>query len=222
MNHQKTINYYFNDISVVWPLPGVISQDISDVLENTEKIVEVKNIDNLWFLDIITENPKYQKTLEPYSKREKKVVEYVIWEAVDNVVKHSFKDPTTTDPASMISVSKTNHQSYDEVQIITENFFKKDEVNETWWWMNSFIKRIEDINKKSSEELDDEYKKELDNTYINTHGWANLWLIAIARKIKKMYEHAVDNIFKIIITPIDEHISKLTMIIKIPIPKPIS
>jgi hypothetical protein len=47
-------------------------------------------------------------------------------------------------------------------------------------------------------------------------------LIAIARKIKKMYEHAVDNIFKIIITPIDEHISKLTMIIKIPIPKPIS
>jgi hypothetical protein len=36
--------------------------------------------------------------------------------------------------------------------------------------MNSFIKRIEDINKKSSEELDDEYKKELDNTYINTHG----------------------------------------------------
>jgi len=223
MNDQeKKIISHLKDEPIVWPLPSSTTpQDLTDILENTEKIVEVKNIDNLGFLNVITEDPNYQKTLEPYSKREKKVVEYVIWEAVDNVVKHSFKDPTTTDPNSTLSVTKTDHESYDEVQIITENFFEKKEVNETWWGINNFIKRIEDINKKSPEELDDEYKKELENTDLNSHGGGNLWFIAIARKIKKMYEKAVDNIFKAVITPIDEHISKLTMIIKIPIPKPV-
>ena len=195
------------------------TKEIADTLETGEKIVEVENIDNLDFLNTITHNPNYEKTLKPYSKREQKVVEYAIWEAVDNVVKHWFKDPTVPDPASKLSVTKTGHDTYDEVSVITENFFEKTEVNETGWGLDKFIKRIEDINKKTPEELDAEYEKEMESGGINTHGWGNLGFITIARKIKKMYEKAVDNIFKAVVTPINDHISKLTMIIRIPMPK---
>jgi len=221
-DEQKNIGHHLKDEPVTWLLSSATTpKEIVDALGKTEKIVEVENIDNLGFLDIITEDPNYKKTIEPYNKREKRVVEYAIWEAVDNVVKHSLKDSTIPDPSSKLSVVKTDHETYDEMQIITENFFKTEEVNETWGGIAKFKARIEGINKKSIEELDAEYLKEIDKgaESINAHGWGNLGFIDMARKIKKMYKKALDNIFKAVITPINEHISKLTMTIKIPIPK---
>lgn len=84
--------------------------------------------------------------------------------------------------------------------------------------MDTFLKRIEDINQKSSEDLEIEYKKEFEQTELNAHGGGNLGFLDIARKVKKMYDKAA-NIFKAVITPINDHISKLTMIVKIPLPK---
>ena len=221
-DQQKNIVPHLKDEPVVWPLPSSDTpKELAETFTNAEKIVEVKNIDKLDFLDIITNDPNYKKTVESYTKREQKVVKYAIWEAVDNVVKHSLRDETVPEPTSTLSVIKEGHDTYDEVQIITENFFEKKEINETGGGAEKFKKRIEDINKKSIEELDAEHTKEMEkgSDSINAHGWSNLGFIDMARKIKKMYKKTVENIFKAVITPINEHISKLTMIIRIPILK---
>jgi len=105
-------------------------------LGKTEKIVEVENVDNLDFLNVITKDPNYQESVESYTKREKEIVKYAIGETVDNMVKHSLRDPEVlndihADVASKLSVTKIDHGTYDEMQITAENFFKNAEVNET-------------------------------------------------------------------------------------------
>lgn len=217
----KNIVPHITDEPVVGPVSvSDAPKEIADVLDWT-KIVEVKNIDKLDFLETITADAHYKETVEPYNKRAQKVVEYAIGEAVDNIVKHSLKDANVPEPASKLSVLKADHPEYEEVKIVTENFFDKKEINETGGGIHKFIERIDTINKKSVEELDAEYLQELDRGVdsINTHGWGNLGFLDMARKIKKLYKDKITNIFKAIITPINTHIAKLTMVIRIPIPK---
>lgn len=79
-DQQKNSIHHLQDEPISEQLPiSDASKELVDTLEGAEKIVELKNFDNAFFEKIL-EAPEYQESLEHYSKKQKKLVDYTVLE----------------------------------------------------------------------------------------------------------------------------------------------